>query len=122
MNGENASSSILTGRLGSLNCRCASGYCAVNSAVAMRLNPGELFAPRPSWPSYGRQYPCFEDPRDRLGIPGFDPDRGKRILRRKALVRPVENLPIAQLAAPSERQASSSDATQREGKHLELIA
>ena len=53
MNGEKASSSILTGRLGSLNRRCASGYCAVNSAVAMRLNPGELFEPRPSWPSYG---------------------------------------------------------------------
>ena len=53
MKGEKASSSILTGRLGSWKRRCASGYCAVNSAVAMRLRPGELFEPRPSWPSYG---------------------------------------------------------------------
>src|ERR1700722_9740842 len=53
MNGENASSSIQNGMLGSLNRRCASGYAAVNSAVAMRLNPGELAEPRPSCPSKG---------------------------------------------------------------------
>src|ERR1700733_2475584 len=51
----------------------------------------------------------------------LDPDRGKRILRRKALVRPVENLPITQLSTPAQGQASRSNAAQRESKHFELL-
>src|ERR1700722_11556573 len=51
----------------------------------------------------------------------LDPDRGKRILRRKALVRPIENLPIAQLSSPAQGQASRSNAAQRESKHFELL-
>src|ERR1700723_895445 len=51
----------------------------------------------------------------------LDPDRGKRILRRKALVRPIENLPIAQLSTPAKSQASRSNAAQRESKHFELL-
>jgi hypothetical protein len=42
-------------------------------------------------------------------------------LRRKALVRPVENLPIAQLPATTKSQASGSHAAQRKSKHFELL-
>jgi hypothetical protein len=42
-------------------------------------------------------------------------------LRRKALVRPIENLPIAQLPSPTQGQATGSNAAQRESKHLELV-
>src|ERR1700722_9768364 len=51
----------------------------------------------------------------------LDPDRRKRILRRKALVRSIENLPIAQLSTPAKSQASRSNAAQRESKHFELL-
>src|ERR1017187_9048732 len=53
MKGENASSSTVTGSDPSWKSICASGYSPTKVADSIRLSPGTLSEPNPSWPWYG---------------------------------------------------------------------
>jgi hypothetical protein len=55
----------------------------------------------------------LEDAHERLAPRGLDTNRGERVVRRVALVGPVEDLPVAELAAPAESDAPGADAAER---------
>ena len=55
----------------------------------------------------------LEDAHERLAPRGLDTNRRERVVRRVALVGPVEDLPIAELAATAEADATGADAAER---------
>jgi len=69
-----------------------------------------------------RQNPRFEHAGNWLLATGLNPDRRKSVGGRPALVRPVEYLPVAKLAAPAQRNAAGGHAAEWEGEHLQLSA
>ena len=66
----------------------------------------------------GRQNARFENARDRLRVTGLGPDGRERVVRREAFVGPIEDFPVAELAASAEAEAARADAAQREGDHF----
>src|SRR5882724_11633000 len=69
--------------------------------------------PEPARSIVRSRKPCLQDSRDRLPLSNSNPQRGKCVLRHLALVGPVIDLPVSQLAAAAEADAPGSDSTQR---------
>jgi hypothetical protein len=69
-----------------------------------------------------RQNAGFQHARDRLRSARLRPDRRETVGRRIALVGAVEDLPIAQLAAPAEADGTRADSAEGEGEHGQLPA
>jgi hypothetical protein len=63
----------------------------------------------------GRLYAGFEDACDGLARAGLRPDGGECVGRRVALIGAIEDFPVAELTAATERDGSGGDASEREG-------
>ncbi len=74
---------------------------------------GKIHMSEPARSIVGRRKPRLQDSRDRLPLSNSNPQRGKCVLRHLALVGPVIDLPVSQLAAAAEADAPGSDSTQR---------
>ena len=61
----------------------------------------------------GREEAPLQHPRQRHAALGACPDGEEGIRQYLALARPVEDLPVSQLAAPSQRDGARADAAQR---------
>ncbi len=87
---------------------------AAQSRRVVRTKPGRS--------GIGRHQARFQHPRDRLRVAALGPNGRERIVRRAALIRAIENLPIAELPASTQADASSTDATKRKRNHRELAS
>ena len=74
---------------------------------------GNIHMPEPARSIVRSRKPRLQDSRDRLPLSNSNPQRGKCVLRHLALVGPVIDLPVSQLAAAAEADAPGSDSTQR---------
>src|SRR5206468_1421404 len=70
----------------------------------------------------GRQEAPFEDASDGLTALTTDPGGEESVRKRAVLPRPVEDLPIAELASPTQRHRPRSDSAEREGDLPQALA
>ena len=84
--------------------------------------PGSVLRSEPRRAFVGRLYARLQHACHRLRAAGLRPDAGERVVRRRALVGLIEDLPVAKLSAPAQADGSGSDAAQRECQHLEVAA
>ena len=70
----------------------------------------------------GRKDARFEDAREGLAGAALRPDGWERLGGAVSLVGPVEDLPVAQLAASAEAEAACADTSEGEGEHGEVAS
>ena len=113
MNGLNASSETLTGSRAVAKCDARERELAGERRALQALQAGRA-ARAEAERALVRRLRGAPRGRSRTArAPALDADRRERVVRRVALVGPVEDLPVAQLAAAAEADAAGADAAER---------